>query len=90
MREPVAGSVAATAAAAAAGMLGAAASAAVVGEAGKDDKGDDYPDEALVVLKEVAKAVHNIPSLYFFRERLLAVLINILCPMRENVTRDDK
>ena len=47
-------------------MLGAAASAAVVGEAGKDDKGDDYPDEALVVLKEVAKAVPNIPSLYFF------------------------
>ena len=44
------------AAAAAAAVVSAAA---VVGQAGMDDESNDYPDKALVVLKKVAKAVHN-------------------------------
>ena len=67
------------AAAAAAAVVSAAA---VVGQAGEDDESNDYPDKALVVLKKVAKAVHNRDLLQYLGQAVvfpLADLNTILC-----------
>ena len=67
---------------AAAATAAAVSAAAVVGQAGKDDESNDYPDKALVVLKKVAKAVHNRDLLQYLGQAVvfpLADLNTILC-----------